>query len=289
MVSPEKIFHTDPARPERMIHAEHHEHLHPLRAAMWDALVSVQPEKDYTPDRMRQSVVFDHIDWDTLTSDVFKGTKDPQTDGAAKQIRGKLFEMLIQADPGFGERSALEKELLTLAHSPEKYGLNNELGGYRNPDMAFLLFTGENGTELIGIGESKLGLLNERSFKQLSETGFTSGAHKLIEVVNCLPDPVSHGLVETAKARPIRISADFSQLLVVPANRNIAWSSTLVNRREFTADGRKKFYELLEDTARVRTVNAAFSTVEVGEMAKVLIERVRNNCYDSSVRIGYVR
>src|SRR3989344_3263597 len=160
------------SNPERFVsplHGEYHELKPPFRLELEEARRRAVLEKDYIPDEARQKAIFDRLDWNTLREEVLREGKE------GKQVRGKLFEMLIQADPAFGDRTPLEKELLVLAHSPEKFGLEKELGGYRNPDMAFLLFEGENGVELVGVGESKLGLLNERSFKQLSETGFTQG------------------------------------------------------------------------------------------------------------------
>ncbi len=247
-----------------------------LRGHLWKVLANTESEKDYLPDRARQERVFDRLNWTGFTEELFEGfaesgTGKIHTENGEKMLRGKLFEMLINADPAFGARSALEKELLDLAHSPDKYGLGRELGYHRNPDMAFLIVQREDGVVIEGVGESKLGLLNERSFKQLSETGFAAGVKALVDVVNTLDDPETHGLTEVAKARReldpgkplLTIAPEFTQLLVVPANRNIDWHSTLINRREFTMEGRQKFYELLEDVKKVRVANAAFSTAEV--------------------------
>lgn len=250
---------------------------HPVRVQLCRALEQATLEKEYTPDKERQKTVFDHISWDTFVEEIAKESTGTG-EGAGKRLRGKLFEMLIQADPAFGQRSALEKELLALAHNPDAFGLGKILGHHRNPDMAFLIVQKEDGVEITGVGESKLGLLNERSYKQLSETGFARGVKALVEVVNTLPDPASHGLVEVAKARKtvavgkplLTIAPEFTQLLVVPANRNIAWQSSLINRKEFTMEGRQRFYELLSDIRHVRTANAAFSTAEVSAMARVL-------------------
>lgn len=250
---------------------------HPVRAVLWRALEQAPLEKEYTPDKERQKAVFDHVSWDTFLDEIAKESTGTG-EGAGKRLRGKLFEMLIQADPAFGQRSALEKELLALAHNPDAFGLGRLLGHHRNPDMAFLIVQKENGVEITGVGESKLGLLNERSYKQLSETGFARGVNALVSVVNTLPDPERHGLVEVAKARRmlgenkplLTVSPEFTQLLVVPANRNIAWHSSLINRKEFSIEGRQRFYELLSDIRHVRTANAAFSTAEVSAMANVL-------------------
>lgn len=248
--------------------------MHPEREKVTSALYEATLEKGYRPDRTRQESVFDHVHWDTFEKDVVREGK------SGKQVRGKIFEMFIQADPEFGERSALEKELLDLAHSPEKYNLGKELGHHRNPDMAFLIVQKEEGIEIIGVGESKLGLLNERSYKQLDETGFAKGVKALVEVVNNLEHPEQYGLVEVAKAKKqltrdtplLTIAQDFTQLLVVPANRHIEWTSTLINRREFSAEGRKKFYELLQDVQKVRTARAAFSTAEISSIADTIYD-----------------
>lgn len=246
----------------------------PLKDRVWQSVLEAKLEKNYVPDRARQKIVFDRINWETFTKQIAAEAKG-SSEGASKQLRGKVFELLVAADPEFGERSPLEKELLALAHNPDVFGLGKEFGVYRNPDMAFLLVEKEDGVVIEGVGESKLGLLNERSFKQLSETGFAQGVKALVEVVNRLPDPASHGLIEVAKAREhhqtkpvLTISPAFSQLLIVPANRTIQWSSTLINRREFSAEGRNKFYTLLNDTRHVRTVRAAFSIAEVVGITK---------------------
>ncbi len=243
--------------------------IHPLRARLWESLIKVEGEKAYVPDRERQKNVFDCIEWETFQSEIAAASKGSGV-GGGKQLRGKIFEMLVTADPEFGERSPLEKELLALAHNPDAFGLGKELGYHRNPDMAFLIVKKGDGVVIEGVGESKLGLLNERSFKQLSETGFAKGAEALVEVVNALENPEKYGLKEIAKARPLKISSEFSQLLVVPANRNIEWKSTLINRKEFSLEGREKFYTLLNDTRHLRTARAAFSTAEVAGMAKLL-------------------
>lgn len=248
--------------------------IHPTRDRLWGVLTAAEVEKGYIPDRVRQHTVFDRIDWSTFEGEV-AAESTGSGEGAGKRLRGKIFEMFIQADPEFGDRTPLEKELLALAHNPDAFGLGKELGYHRNPDMAFLIVQKEDGVVIEGVGESKLGLLNERSFKQLSETGFARGVKALADVVNTLPDPESHGLVEVAKARAtlaegkplLTISPEFTQLLVVPANRNIEWASTLINRREFSVEGRQEFYELLNDARHVRTERAAFSTAEVSAVS----------------------
>lgn len=260
---------------EREIIVPVNETARPMREMLWESLVSADVEKEYVPDRNRQQNVFDRMSWDTFLEELAKDSGGTG-EGAGKRLRGKLFEMLINADPAFGERSPLELELLSLAHNPDAFGLGKELGYHRNPDMAFLIVQKEDGIVIEGIGESKLGLLNERSFHQLSETGFARGVKALAEVVNGLSDPAAYGLVEVARARQelgndkplLTIAPEFTQLLVVPANRKPEWSSTLINRREFTVDKRNQFYELLNDKEHVMVRKAAFSTGEVSILAK---------------------
>ena len=267
--TPVTVREGDAARPER---AES-----PIKHLLWNTVLSTEPEKEYVPDRTRQAVVFERLPWGHFFEELFGDLGMSSTEGAGKMIRGKLFEMLINADHEFGERTPLEKELLDLAHNPDKYGLGKELGYHRNPDMAFLLMQKADGVEIIGVGESKLGLLNERSFKQLSETGFARGVKALVDIVNTIPDPESRGLHEVAKARAelahdkplLTVSEIFSQLLVVPANRHVEWKSTLLNRREFTNEGRQQFYDLLEHHVRVQ--RAAFSTAEVSALTDAAI------------------
>ena len=263
--------------PEFAVSHDQKEREHPTRIMLWEALVTADGEKEYIPDLTRQQVVFDRIQWDTFANELAQDSTGTG-EGAGKRLRGKLFEMLINADPAFGERSPLELELLALAHNPDGFGLGKELGYHRNPDMAFLIVEKEDGVVIAGVGESKLGLLNERSFHQLSETGFARGVKALVEVVNGLPDPAAHGLVEVARARQelgrdkplLTVASEFTQLLVVPANRKPEWSSTLINRREFTIDKRNAFRELLNDTEHVIVRRAAFSTAEVGAMASAM-------------------
>lgn len=242
---------------------------HPLEEKLWNILISVQTEVGYTPDRARQQLVFSRIQWDTFVHDLEIG--EGRTEGAGKMLRGKLFETLLNADPAFGERSKLELELLDLAHNPDKYHLSKELGYHRNPDMAFIVTTNGDSTLVEGIGEAKLGLLNVRSFKQLSDTGFERGAKALVDVVNSLENPEDYGLVEVGKAGKLAIAPNFTQLLVVPANRHVEYKSKLISYREFSdRNVRKEMLTLLNDPDRVIIRKAAFSTAEVGALASYL-------------------
>jgi hypothetical protein len=199
-------------------------------------------------------------------------------DGEGKVLRGKVFELLLNADPAFGKRSPLELELLALAHNPDAFGLGGVLGYYRNPDMAFILTKSGDSTVVEGIGEAKLGTLNRRAYAQLSDTGFARGVKALVMVVNALKDPEKFGLVEVAKAKRLAGSApiltiapEFSQLLVVPANRNLAQPSKLINYKDFSdPTERQGLLTLLKDSSKVMIQKAAFSAGEVAAMSQTL-------------------
>lgn len=272
--------------------------LHPLRVEMWSVLSQVVPENGYTPDRERQKRVFNLMHWDTLVEDLrehlttnaeeqkkfsrgksAKEKSENQRDGEGKVLRGKVFETLLNADIAFGQRSPLELELLALAHNPDQFGLGGLLGYYRNPDMAFILTKLGDSTVVEGIGEAKLGTLNRRAYMQLSDTGFARGVRALVTVVNSLDNPEVFGLVEVAKAKKLAgeapiltIAPEFSQLLVVPANRNLSQPSKLINYADFKNPiERKELLQLLRDPKRVTIQKAAFSGAEVGAITSKLI------------------
>ncbi len=271
---------------------------HPLQLEVWRVLQSVQPEAGYIPDRNRQKQILEMMHWDTLVEDLrehlatnaeeqkkfsrgksAKEKLENQRDGEGKVLRGKVFETLLNADIAFGQRSPLELELLALAHNPDQFGLGGLLGYYRNPDMAFILTKLGDSTVVEGIGEAKLGTLNRRAYMQLSDTGFARGVRALVTVVNSLDNPEVFGLVEVAKAKKLAgeapiltIAPEFSQLLVVPANRNLSQPSKLINYADFKNPiERKELLQLLRDPKRVTIQKAAFSGAEVGAITSKLI------------------
>ncbi len=277
------------------------EHVHPIQKEIWGVLLATLPEVGYIPNRARQARVFEMMHWDTLVQDLRehlatnaeeqkkftrgKSTEvksENQLEGEGKVLRGKVFETLLNADTAFGQRSPLELELLALAHNPDQFGLGGLLGYYRNPDMAFILTKLGDSTVVEGIGEAKLGTLNRRAFAQLSDTGFARGVRALVTVVNSLETPEAFGLVEVAKAKKLAgeapiltIAPEFSQLLVVPANRNLSQPSKLINYADFkNPTERKELLQLLKDPKRVTIQKAAFSGAEVRAITDALMAKI---------------
>lgn len=251
--------------------------VHPLYERSWNALVNAQTEVGYQPDRQRQKNVLANIDWEDLSDAIQTmqeagGGKHKDSEGAGKMLRGLVFEYLINADETFGQRSPVEKEILALAHNPDQFGLGEVIGHHRNPDMAFIILRKDDQLIIEGVGESKLGLLNERAFRQLSAEGFATGVTSLVKVVNSLDDPEKYGLIELSKIKQekntagplLTIAPHFMQTVIVPANRKPEWVSTLINYRDFSSRGaRDEFRLLLQDPERVKIETAAFSTAEV--------------------------
>ena len=259
--------------------------MHPLFDRAWQALLDAQTEVGYVPDPERQKDVLANVDWDSLADEIetiqeARVGKRKDSEGAGKMFRGLVFEYLINADEAFGERSAVEKEILALAHNPDQFGLGEVIGHHRNPDMAFIILRKNDQLIIEGVGESKLGLLNERAFRQLSAEGFATGVNALVKVVNSLDDPEKYGLIELSKVKRERstagpllsIAPHFMQKVIVPANRKPEWVSTLINYRDFGSRGaRDEFRALLQDPERVKIETAAFSTAEVVAITKSLL------------------
>jgi hypothetical protein len=261
--------------------------MHPLYEKAAEALSEVQTEVGYEADQERQQEVLSRVDWEALSLEVdalqnANGGKKKSSEGAGKMLRGLVFEYLINADEQFGERRPIEKEILALAHNPDQFGLGDVIGHHRNPDMAFLLIKENDRLVIIGVGESKLGRLNERAFRQLSSEGFAQGITALVKVVNSIDDLEKYGLIELSKVKKeklhtgplLTIAPHFMQTVIVPGNRKPEWVSTLINYRDFGNRGaRDEFRKLLQDPDRVRIETAAFSTAEVSAITKAIASK----------------
>lgn len=263
-----------------------------LRQGLWEALIYAQLEARYTPERRRQQKIIARLPEDLvgkLAAHLLSALEEqvwfaqrlrlPLSFDEGMVLRGKLFELLIEADPELARPTALTREILDLAHNPSSFGLDDKLGLYRNPDLAFVIMREGDSLMVEGVGEAKLGLLNERAFKQLSASGFRRGMGALIACVNGLSDPSKYGLVELGKHRQrlkdggtlITLDPAFRQVLIVPANRDTSDAAALIKRSDFDEEEDfKEFAELLSDPTKVEVKTAAFSAGEVAAMAKYL-------------------
>ena len=117
------------------------------------AVVSqIPPEDGYTPDRPRQMDILSRLPRDLiyelaghLRTSFLESQKFAELRGAPFDeedfddetiLRGKVFEMLVAADPTLHAPDPIAEELLTLMHDPERFAMEEVLRYYRTPDGA---------------------------------------------------------------------------------------------------------------------------------------------------------
>lgn len=268
----------------------------PWLTAVTTAIEHVPPEPGYVPDPVRQQMVLARLP-DTLilelnahrfASDLEQRFHEdrlglPHSEQNEDMvIRGKVFELLVAADPAIHTPSPAAEELLALLHDPDRFALAEALGYPRNPDMAFLVVAVHDGAIVIkAAGECKLGRLNARSLKQLDD-GFLRGIKKAIQLLNERGDLGSHGLIELARAKQhcrqpefLRLAPDFRVILVVPANRDTSDPDALVKTEELAPEERSRLRTILGDEEAVTIRKAAFSAAEVAAVTQTLADLIR--------------
>lgn len=273
-----------------------------LRESLHHALEMAVPETGYAPDRSRQREVLDNLPDDTLYelaghlrsayleqqkfARLKRATFDEEDFDDETVLRGKVFEMLIAADPALHTPDPIAEELLTLMHDPERFRLEHMLKYYRTPDAAYLYVDRVDDVLVVrAAAEAKLGRLNDRAFRQLSERGFRYGLENMASCMNALDDPIVYGLIQIAtfKQRHMRsdhpiimVAPDFHQILVVPANRDLSDPASLVRASDFDDPSYGQMLYLLSDSSRLTMKKAAFSTAEVAALTSHLYTMIRN-------------
>ncbi len=261
-----------------------------------EVISNIPHEEGYTPDRERQMDILSrlpddllyelagHLRTSFLESQKFaklRGTPfDAEEFDDETILRGKVFEMLVAADPILHTPDPLAEELLTLMHDPERFAMEEVLRYYRTPDGAYLEVDKVDGRLIVrAAAEAKLGRLNRRAAQQLGVRGFRYGLVHMAEAVNETKDLSKHGLVETATFRErtektdgelITVASDFRQVLIVPANRDTDDPASLVNSRDFDDLAFGELLYLLSDAGRLTIKKAAFSAAEVAVITRVL-------------------
>lgn len=265
-----------------------------------EVLTSVPTEDGYTPDRDRQMDILSrlpddffyalagHLRTSFLEQQKFsrlRGVSFDEGDFDDETVfRGKVFEMLVAADPSLHTPDPIAEELLALMHDPDRFRLGEKLKYYRTPDGAYL-YVDRVGAALVvrAIAEAKLGKLNDRAFRQLSERGFRYGLERLAVCINDLDDLKGYGLTEIATLRNprgehihpiIMIAPDVHQILVVPANRDVSDPASLVRAGDFDDISYGQILYLLGDTSRLTIRKAAFSAAEVAALTRVLYRQM---------------
>lgn len=265
-----------------------------------EVILRVPPEEGYIPDRERQMDILSrlpddilyelagHLRTSFLESQKFaklRGIVFTAADFDDETIlRGKVFEMLVAADPALHTPDPLAEELLTLMHDPERFAMEEVLRYYRTPDGAYIEVDRVDGWLIVrAAAEAKLGRLNRRAASQLGERGFRYGLVHMATAVNETEDLATHGLVETAAYREgleshsgelITVASDFRQVLIVPANRNTDDPASLVNSRDFDDLAFGELLYLLSDAGRLTIKKAAFSAAEVAALTRLLYQEM---------------
>jgi hypothetical protein len=280
-------------------------------------LENTQLEEGYYPDRNRQLQILNNLPENTVEqlhahlhevereSDFFakiRGEEKSETDDA-QYLRGEVFELLVENDRHFGERTVLGDYLLDILHNPrrfstykqdpdsgvyfENYSLYEKIGQNRNPDLAFTKFDPKaNRYILMSAGEAKLGLLSPKVLKQLRDSGIGRGIRKGVAALNNEDDVSlnSVGLEEVTRmraeaknknpnARFITIDKKFKQVLIIPANRDSENPESLINTKSFSyKDEIEELKEILENEVEIE--NAAFSVTEVAAISQYFLEKI---------------
>ena len=238
-------------------------------------------------------------------------TINPNKTIRASMIRGKLFEMLVFADPYIGkdfeseesqfyqrtQKSPEAQELLYVLQNPRYFpNIYGETKGIKNPDALFLNLTSPQ-IEILGIGDAKLGIIDIGDLKQL--TLFKKSVEIIAKVLNQYSylDLEKQGFKALAARKYILgeskelitvVKNGWQQIVYVPRDRNIPnpylvsfnqyyeiLRRTLLDKKISTKTGKSKgekhFKNILKFT---RFVPAAFSIQEIVHMGRYLEDQV---------------
>jgi hypothetical protein len=190
--------------------------------------------------------------------------------------------MLVEADPELGDKTPLAEEILSLIHNPVRFNLEDRLGFYRNPDLAFISIDEDQNITVHGAGEAKLGYLNYRAFRQLSSSGIKYGITRATNYLNKVENLEEYGLSNLAAKKKkvatssqedfLKVSPDFKQVLIVPANKNIEDPESLIKHDDFSSNNRESMIDILKKEVEIK--KAAFSYSEVLAITDYFLEKI---------------
>jgi len=200
-------------------------------------------------------------------------------------LRGEVFELLIQSDPEFVKTKTPEsEELLSLLQNPDRYEKKEKMGRIKNPDLAYIELNDEGRIIIKGVGEAKLGLLNERALRQLDS--FEHSTKALKNTVNGIKhakkmkrmgfDGLAKRKVqmdESGERGPfVDIDENFKVTLIVPSDRNTT-AETLMKHTPIMEKRKEKYLDILSG---IEIKQAAFSIKEVVELTEHIYNRIEN-------------
>jgi len=230
-------------------------------------------------DRERKEAIIENLDSDwaiSLRGHLENARKEAAergtslTEGQERGIlAGEVFESLIRADRGlFDQETAAAAELREVLHQPERFSLalERELGHLRTPDLAQVSDKGQ----IVGYAEAKLGQLDDRAFRQLSQEGSLASLRVATRFLREHYSNLSGwGLTELSerRQREIKVAAECERILVVPADRDLSDPLNLIKNEARTPG----FEALLRD--EITIVKSPFSLAEVWAIADMILEK----------------
>lgn len=272
-------------------------HHNELAEDLINVLSRCPKEKGYTPDTHKQEKILRSLPENTAENlyahlhavqkerDYFAQIRGDETGSVHDGIvlRGEVFEILVEADPELGNKTPLAEEILSLIHNPVRFDLEDRLGFYRNPDLAFISFDEDRNITIHGAGEAKLGYLNYRAFRQLSSSGIKYGITRVTNYLNKVENLEEYGLSNLAAKKKealissqenfLKVSPDFKQVLIVPANKNIENpESLLIKHDDFPSNSRELMIDILKKEVEIK--RAAFSYSEVLAITNYFLEKI---------------
>ena len=190
----------------------------------------------------------------------------------------------------------ISTEILDIMQNPHKYNLEENFITLRNPDALYTHIDKSGAVVIDGIGEAKLGHLNERAINQLEL--FPENLKYICNLLNNKPefkDPINlrnMGLDNLYTLRwtldpdamILKISPTFTQFLIVPANRNTdraqGESELQYHNRLFYELVHKNLHEnkkmkerFMSIVKNLRIAKVAFTTQEISAMADYLYDQ----------------
>ena len=178
-------------------------------------------------------------------------------------LKGEIFEKLVVVDPAIrserfkgvdpkkiNEMEALSNEILSVMQNPARYGLEDKIRLRRLPDATYIKITEEGYVEILGVGEAKSGVIDERFRRQALE--YKNSVKIIVEELSKFRHPKrlrNLGLNQLANrmektgmsgtANFVRVADNFKETLIIPQDKilDYDWIEDIVDsilRSSFT-------------------------------------------------------
>jgi len=217
----------------------------------------------------------------------------PSNEEMSLIVRGEIFEQALRRESGIVEcNTPVAEELSSLISNPVRYGLTRRIGIQRRPDALYTNIDEKGNTVITGVGEAKMGKLNDRAIDQLES--FRDELEKVSTFVdNTSSEELErYGLVEIAKLKKkrenltqteieelkqqnegelppvIEISKSFRVTLLLPADRSHKYNGLLHEGVRWSKDNYEK--------AMKRLLNVKHSQFTIDQIRDITREILEN-------------